>query len=689
MNTTYKKLFDIKYHNKTFTIFIDDYHRRTFLEKNDLGEYIYPTLEDFKALNNIYNIHNPLIEYDLRKYFFKEKVRLTSGVLAITLLATTLGDALATNFQNYQVEETEDSVVITSVEAVKAMHQITDLKELDSILGYTSVRKEQVLEAVNANPNLNNYYKEIIYNLVNRIYEEYPNIDLRVFYENVKTLKINELTNQEFFSQYSENTIANYESAKNTVNFTPDVTLKTIYHEFAHVMWTFYWPELGVYRVATYNSLNEAMTNKIVNLLSPEKNSYINEGLVLDYFLENANFTYEEYMQNGINKLIKQLKENNPIIDFDYICSTLDSMQDTFYKLGIRLSLTENKDLLDELFSLALLNINSEFPYKSFVNFGQLLEQNANLFTEYLNKYNTKLKELGYSLISKEELDKITSQYQEYPYIIGFNEQLYIGKSSPNQLTKFIILDNNEEKEIDISTISIIRPCSNSTVSFQLTYLKNFNTKGFWQKFLKEYGNINNADYKKVPIYLNNKLLIEENLLNLYIQIGKNTQNKVGYLITNKAKEVIYKSDEMLSNLSNYITLYSYMEEYQMKDKIELSYILKDSYLLEVSSSFRNLKIDNNEIKVTPMYMISIIDKYRGGKGYLSDIKLIKANDKVKLSPTLIFLDIDVDEEISLYSVLEYYHLLNEEQTEYSFTIPEITNLITNYINEQKEIKVR
>ena len=94
MNTTYKKLFDIKYHNKTFTIFIDDNHRRTFLEKNDLGEYIYPTLEDFKALNNIYNIHNPLIEYDLRKYFFKEKVRLTSGVLAITLLATTLGDAL-------------------------------------------------------------------------------------------------------------------------------------------------------------------------------------------------------------------------------------------------------------------------------------------------------------------------------------------------------------------------------------------------------------------------------------------------------------------------------------------------------------------------------------------------------------------------------------------------------------------
>ena len=51
MNTTYKKLFDIKYHNKTFTIFIDDNHRRTFLEKNDLGEYIYPTLEDFKALN--------------------------------------------------------------------------------------------------------------------------------------------------------------------------------------------------------------------------------------------------------------------------------------------------------------------------------------------------------------------------------------------------------------------------------------------------------------------------------------------------------------------------------------------------------------------------------------------------------------------------------------------------------------
>ena len=273
MNTTYKKLFDIKYHNKTFTIFIDDNHRRTFLEKNELGEYIYPTLEDFKVLNNIYNIHNPLIEYDLRKYFFKEKVRLTSGVLAITLLATALGDTLASNFKNYHVEETEDSVVVTSVDAVKAMNLITDLKELDSILGYSSVTKERVLAAATSNPNLNDYYKEIIYNLVNRVYEEYPSIDLRVFYENVKTLEIRELPENEFHEEFNNYSVANYESSKNRINFSSNANLQTIYHEFIHAMWSFYWPEYGVYRATNYSALNEAMTNQVTSLLSSNINT--------------------------------------------------------------------------------------------------------------------------------------------------------------------------------------------------------------------------------------------------------------------------------------------------------------------------------------------------------------------------------------------------------------------------------
>ena len=692
MNITYKKLFDITYNNKIFTIFIDNHNRRTFLQKDQKGEYIYPTLEDFKILNHIYNIHNPFLSSDLKDYFFKEKIRFASGVLALTVVTSSLSNTLEEIFKNYQVEITEEEITLIEEDTTPELQFINDLKELDNILGYTDISKEQVILAIESNNNISNYYKEIMKNLINKVCEEYPNIDLRVFYKNIKTLKINELTEQDFHSQFSEFTVANYDSVTNTVNLSPNVSLKTLYHEFAHVMWTFYWPDLGIYRVSRYRALNEAMTNKVSYMLSSEINTYINEGLILDYFMTYTDFTYEDYMRYGIDKLIEQLKEKYSSIDFNYICSAIDSMKDSYTNLGVTIPLSSSEGLLEELFSLALLKINPEHPYESFINFALLLDQNNILFEEYLNKYNSRLTQLGYSTISKEELNKMTEPYQDFSYIIGTEEQIYIGKIIPNQMNKYIILDNNKEKEIDFSNIDMIRSFSNFSYQLSLAYLQYsniFGTNEFWQKTIKDYGNISDADYKSVPIYLNNKLLIEENPSNLYIQIGKNAQDQVGFLITDKDQKIIYKTDKSLLHLSNYVTLYSYMKEYQITDKIELSYILNNSYLLEVSSSFRNLEIEGKEIKVTPLYIMTIIDDYRGGKGYLSDFKVMKTDYGTKLSPALIFLDIEIDEDISLYTILNYYHLINEEQTEYSLTIPEITNLITNYVNEQKEIKAR
>ncbi len=56
MNKKFKKCFDITYNNKVFTIFVDECHRYTFLEKNKEGNYLYSKLQDYKALNKIYNV---------------------------------------------------------------------------------------------------------------------------------------------------------------------------------------------------------------------------------------------------------------------------------------------------------------------------------------------------------------------------------------------------------------------------------------------------------------------------------------------------------------------------------------------------------------------------------------------------------------------------------------------------------
>lgn len=697
MNITYKKLFDIKYNNKIFTIFIDENNRRTFLEKNEKEEYIYPTLEDFKVLNNIYNIHDPLIEYDLRKYIFKEKVRITSGVLAITVLATSLSNALSANFKNYRVDETENGVVITSIDKEPSMHLITDLKELDSVLGYTSVTKEQIIEAVSNNSNLTDYYKTIIYNLINRVYEEYPNIDLRVFYENVKTLEIREIPTEEFHEEYNNYSVANYDSVRNCINLSSNINLKTIYHELVHAMWSFYWSDYGIYRASHYSALNEAMTNHITSLLFNDIDTYINEGLILDYLMSITSYTYEDYTKYGIEGLINTLKEKYPSIDINYICECANTMKDTSLNLGVQVSFNECNNLIDELFSLSLLNIKEQNLYEAFANFVEFLNGDRELFSKYLELYNNKLLELGYEIISEDELNTITDKYQDFRNIVITNKDTYIGRMVSNESGyKLQIIDKNEIRTIDSNEVNQVVNLNKFDLKLKIVYLKYsdlFETKEFWDKLISEDDKFNQLYTKSIPIYINGEFLSKEIVNDLFLQIGLTKENKIGFVITNGDDELVYASAQSIFNISNFINLSNYMTEYAIdENKLELSYILNSAYLIEFQKdndqAFKNLEINDHELTITPLYMLTISDIDM--RSYLSYYKITNRENELILRPTGIVLDIDYDgKDISLYTILKYYGLLNEEEVEYSFTIEEIKTLIASYINELTEIKAR
>ena len=163
-------------------------------------------------------------------------------------------------------------------------------------------------------------------------------------------------------------------------------------------------------------------------------------------------------------------------------------------------------------------------------------------------------------------------------------------------------------------------------------------------------------------------------------------------MITNNENDLIYTSSQTLLNVSNYVNLASYMQEFSMNNnKLELSYILNKAYLLEIeknNQAFKNIEIDNKEITITPLYILSISDT--NTRSYLNYFTITKEEDGTILWPVGITLDIDYDgEDISLYTILSHYNLLTEEKQEYSFTEEEIKNLITNYIDELKETKAR
>ena len=59
-----------------------------------------------------------------------------------------------------------------------------------------------VLKAINENAKLPAKYKKIATNLLNAITENYSNFDLRIFYENIKSMEVFEYTQEQFKQVY-------------------------------------------------------------------------------------------------------------------------------------------------------------------------------------------------------------------------------------------------------------------------------------------------------------------------------------------------------------------------------------------------------------------------------------------------------------------------------------------------------
>lgn len=270
----YKILFDIEFNNKKFSVFIDEYGRRTFLEIDKDGKYVYPTLEDFIMLHRIYNERDIFVSYDssknnyvgyrltrnLNKRSFKEYVRVITGktayALAVVIVANSICGVLAG--RKFNLVKNEDSIAITI--DYNSEFLIENSNELNEFLGYDLVSKDDVINVVNANTNISDYYKQEIIIFLEHMVSKYPNTDMRVFYENMKTLNINIV--EPFISK---NLLGCYNSFTNTISIRKDCmeNKEVFYHELAHAYHMLFLKEVRpIFKGETIGySLGEAMTN--------------------------------------------------------------------------------------------------------------------------------------------------------------------------------------------------------------------------------------------------------------------------------------------------------------------------------------------------------------------------------------------------------------------------------------------
>lgn len=427
---TYKKLFNIHYNNKIFTIFIDKYGRKTFLESSEDGKYRYPNIDDFIALHKMYNERDPFICYysvgdrlsmhNPKTVTFKEYVIEKTGLFSIILTGAIALSSITSNV-SYNLRINNGNLEITPEYNYS---YFDDAKILDNYLGTSSVSEEELIDAINNNPNLSDYVKEHAIMLAKHIKDKYPNTDNRIFYDNIKTLKSEELddnvTNKHLAGCY--NILSNLIKIKKEYAESDETLLHELSHVYHHINLS------GNVRTETIGeSFNEAMTNKVIKgMILPTQDSnnetlythtYQREEKILDYLLTLVDYNYYDYEQEGINKLYNLLKSKYPEVDITYIFYFSDTMCQTQNSTGENIKIEESLEFLDCLFDLCTYNIDSiENVYQPLINFLQLIDINnySDVATNYIKQYNNVLKQLGYNqdILDKDEIYDLINNYK-------------------------------------------------------------------------------------------------------------------------------------------------------------------------------------------------------------------------------------------------------------------------------------
>ncbi len=716
MQNKYLHLININFNSKKFAIFKTTNNRKTFLEIDEFNNFKYPLLEDFIALNTIYNTQNNFISY-VPSFLYNEKVRHKIAGAIVLLDVISFGIIGVNTISHYDIEVTKEGVVLSLKEEASTSTPkvyIEDLKDLDAILGYKTIPLKAIHEAIDQNPNLNDHFKSCAHKLITDTSNNYPTFDFRIFYENIKTLNIIEENKNTLQSKYGIISGC-YDSISNSIHYSEPILDNTVEHELAHAMYHFYHTIAGttyIRMVPNGHFLDEAFNSTLTDE-STKDDTYHLEKALTDYLAGSVSFNMLDYNQKGVSYLIEQLKSKYPEVDINYIIEVGDTIKETLISEGTLTPLDNSPYLLDELFKICLANINSDpsLIYDSFNSYSELFNYvfDDNLIYNYLEKYNAALTNLGITpTITKSKIKAkiapftsintiITSLDNIYPCI----ENIHLDNSGKNVIeynlldyegnyitTKTSLKNGNKAHHTEFNK---------SLEKALLKYYNIFGTKEFWQIYLNDYLKISPSNYTVIPLYLNNELITNAYLPSINITITLDNKNNLGYILSNETTEIINTNPSYIKKTSP-VKLSLYLKE-NIWDKLDLSLILNEDYLKsrigKHSYFFPELTIKDDKVVFLPLYKVSL-------NNTLINMRDIKINCNLEnkyyiTSSNNIEIPLEYNEKISqipsddlyLEELLTYYNILDTNKTEYSFTESELLNLYLTYIDTLTEQRAR
>ena len=479
----YKELFRIRYCEKNFLVLAAPDHRKTFLEIKD-GELVYPDINDFLKLHKIFNdksvIYNIVSHDYIEKVDIGNRIYRTVGPLLLGLtIGVTVVNPVVNNimYQNLN-KDYEDQY-----------------RYIVSLYNNQEVTREDVIKVINTNDNFNDFQKDTAIEVLDLLLEKDSTANLRVYYENVKTMTICPFDEKD---EKLVNVEAYYQPVGNTIHMRHLDSKDVLKHELCHSIHHFLCKENGrsaILKDSYCGCLEEPMTNLMVDI--PEL-SYSFECRILRFFWDASdNFSYHDYNEKGIKALADELKQKYKGVDIDYLFDAYDAYHTLLFNQDIAFNrITKQKDLLDETFKIVVANIDKDHIMDSFNSFINIFnfDENEEVFKNYYPQYLKALLEKNY--ISQEQY-VLLNEIRNLDSIAFVNDSFYMA----NSLDKlYYDTEGNKNNNEDASYLKIGRRNMLENIELLLKY-NNCYDKDFMEEFIKSL-DLDVAEFKNSVIDL-------------------------------------------------------------------------------------------------------------------------------------------------------------------------------------------
>lgn len=339
----YRKVAKFKYKNSTYVMYLDDNNKKFFLKEDENKNLVYVTIDELLELTEHFTSIPLVMNAEIEKS--REKIKLIPKVImngvAVTLSLSLLTGCIPGFNQSETVagkpsytagqvldSKTAADFISVDIPSEKVASDtptywddqmtntlyIYDMDYLDIAFNYDAVSLEEINQAIDGNDSISPKFKELLHEFSFNVSATYPDAELRVLYENLKTLEVIECDKTELFNvTHNSNSYGCYDHDTNKIYVLEGCDFEkhtwgyqVIMHEFSHCMRTGTYEANGQ-KIKIDNrdyKYNDVLTNEALNSLFAVS--------VLGY--DEDYITYQ--LQSNYHKIMLECMDNYDLSDY-------------------------------------------------------------------------------------------------------------------------------------------------------------------------------------------------------------------------------------------------------------------------------------------------------------------------------------------------------------------------------------